>query len=128
MLSPATPLWCLLIAGLMPYLVLVVAKSSKEFDNEDPRNPAAFETPLRRRAHAAHQNGFEAFGLFTAAVLLALIRQAPTALLSELTILWVVLRVIFFAMYLAGKGTFRSIAWTAATAISIAIFIEAILR
>jgi uncharacterized MAPEG superfamily protein len=126
MLSPVTPLWCLLIAGIMPYSVLFFAKSSKEYDNEDPRNMKAYQTPVRRRAHAAHQNSFEAFGLFAAAVLLALFQHVAPTTLSGLTILWVLLRVLYFVMYLTGKSTLRSLVWVAATATSIAIFLEAI--
>jgi uncharacterized MAPEG superfamily protein len=126
MSTPAIPLWCLLIAALMPYFILALAKSSKTYDNEDPRNMAGFQSPLQRRAHAAHQNAFEALGLFTAAVLAALFQHAAPATLSTLCVLWVLLRLVYFVIYLTGQGTLRSIVWSAATLTSIAIFLAAI--
>jgi uncharacterized MAPEG superfamily protein len=117
----------LLIAGLMPYLVLGVAKGSRDYDNEDPRNMDGFKTPVRRRAHAAHQNSFEAFGFFAAAILVAALRGAPPLRIDELAVLWVVLRIIYIAVYLAGRGTLRSVVWSFAFATTIAIFLVALL-
>jgi len=128
MLSPAIPFWCLLIAALMPYVMVGIAKSSKQYDNEDPRNMAGFQSPLQRRAHAAHQNCFEAFGLFTAAVLAALFQHVSPAALNVLTVLWVLLRIVYCATYLSGRGTLRSIVWSGSAFASIAIFLMAIFR
>ncbi len=127
MTQPILAYWCLLIAGLMPYLVLAYAKSSRDYDNEDPRNMDGFKTPARRRAHAAHQNSFEAFGFFTAAILVAVLRGVPPRTVDELAVLWVVLRIIYIAVYLSGRGTLRSLVWFAAFATTIAIFLTALL-
>jgi uncharacterized MAPEG superfamily protein len=127
MSQPVLAYGCLLIAGLMPYFVLGIAKASRDYDNEDPRNMEGFRTPLRRRAHAAHQNSFEAFAFFAAAILIAALRGVPPHTINELAVLWVVLRIIYIAVYLAGRGTLRSMVWFAAIATTIAIFLIALL-
>jgi uncharacterized MAPEG superfamily protein len=126
MTQPILAYWCLFIAALMPYLVLLVAKSSRDYDNEDPRNMDGFKTPVRRRAHAAHQNSFEAFGFFAVAVLVAALRGVPPHTIDELAVLWVVLRIIYIAVYLAGRGSLRSLVWFAAIATTVAIFLTAL--
>ena len=30
-------LWCVLVAGLLPYVATVIAKAGTDFDNRDPR-------------------------------------------------------------------------------------------
>jgi uncharacterized MAPEG superfamily protein len=127
MTQPVLAYWCLFIAALMPYLVLSVAKASRDYDNEDPRNMDGFKTPLRRRAHAAHQNSFEALGFFAVAILVAALRGAPPRSIDELAVLWVVLRILYLAVYLAGRGTLRSLVWFLASATTIAIFLIALL-
>jgi uncharacterized MAPEG superfamily protein len=126
MASPTIALWCLFIAALMPYFVVAIAKSSKAYDNEDPRNMGGFQTPLRRRAHGAHQNCFEAFGLFAMAVLVALLEKEAPAILNGLALLWIFLRLVYVAMYLAGRGALRTMSWFAASFTSIGIFLIAI--
>jgi uncharacterized MAPEG superfamily protein len=87
---------------------------------------AGFSTPLRRRAHGAHQNCFEAFGLFAVAVLVALIEREAPAALNGLAILWVVFRLVYIALYLAGRGSLRTVSWFAGSFTSIAIFLIAV--
>jgi uncharacterized MAPEG superfamily protein len=127
MSQPVLAYWCLFIAGVMPYSVLVIAKGSRDYDNEDPRNMDGFRTPIRRRAHAAHQNSFEAFAFFAAAILVAALRGVPPRTIDDLAVLWMVLRMIYIAVYLAGRGTLRSLVWVAAIATTIAIFLSALL-
>jgi uncharacterized MAPEG superfamily protein len=126
MAQPVLAYWCLFIAALMPYLVLMVAKGSRDYDNEDPRNMDGFRTPVRRRAHAAHQNSFEALGFFAVAILVAVLRGVPPRTIDELAVLWVVLRIIYIAVYLSGRGTLRSLVWFVAFATTIAIFLIAL--
>lgn len=128
MASPTVALWCLLAAAVMPYFVVAIAKSSKAYDNEDPRNMAGFQTPLRRRAHGAHQNCFEAFGLFAMAVLVALIEREAPATLNGLTVLWVLFRLVYIGMYLSGRAPLRTVSWFAGSFTSIGIFLIAVLR
>jgi len=127
MSQPVLAYWCVFIAGLMPYFVLGIAKASRDYDNEDPRNMDGYRTPIRRRAHAAHQNSFEAFAFFAAAILIAALRGVPPQTIDALAVLWVALRIIYIAVYLAGRGTLRSLVWLAAIATTIAIFLTALL-
>lgn len=119
--------WCLLVAGLMPYFLVAIAKSSRDYDNENPRDMAGFKTPLRQRAHGAHSNALEAFGFFAVAVLIATARNAPPATVNMLALLWVALRLAYAWAYIGGKGTLRSLLWFIASFTTIAIFLVALL-
>ena len=44
-------LWCVLIAGLLPYVATVIAKAGAPFDNRDPR--ARAECTLQINYHRA---------------------------------------------------------------------------
>jgi uncharacterized MAPEG superfamily protein len=52
--------WCVLIAALLPYPIIVFAKAKPGFDNHDPRGWLDNLDGLRGRAYAAHLNSFEA--------------------------------------------------------------------
>ena len=66
----AVAYWCVLIAALLPYLWVVVAKTRGErYNNHDPRGwLQRQESRLVRRANGAHLNAFEAFAPFAAGV------------------------------------------------------------
>ncbi len=66
-------LWCILIALFLPPLCALIAKvASGRFGMRDNRDPRAFlDTLSGLPAHAAQQNGYEAFPAFAAAVLVA---------------------------------------------------------
>ena len=66
-----TAYWCVLAAALVPYFTVAVAKSKGDFDNAAPRDWLARQEGFRKRALWAHQNAFEAFGPFAAAVIIA---------------------------------------------------------
>ena len=92
------------------------------FDNSKPRDPTFYQEPLRARALAAHQNGWEAFPFFAAAVLLAEMRHGPQGIVNGLAIAFVLLRTVYVAMYVANKPTPRSTVWLCAFAVNLAIF------
>lgn len=116
-------LWCVLLAGLMPYAWTGVAKArGKRFDN---RNPRAWQSKLEglpARAHAAHQNGFEAFPLFAAAVFTALLVGANGTWLDGFAVLFVASRIGFGFAYLADQATLRSLLWFLGMVATLAIF------
>ncbi|MCS6913164.1 MAG: MAPEG family protein [Myxococcales bacterium] len=71
-------LWCVLVAGLLPYVATAIAKGgAKGYDNRDPRGWLEKQQGVRRRANFAQMNAFEAFPLFAAGVLVAEHLQAP---------------------------------------------------
>src|SRR3546814_11682221 len=60
--------WCVLIAALLPYVWVGIAKSrGQRYNNRDPRGwLARQDNPLVQRANAAQLNAFEAFAPFAA--------------------------------------------------------------
>jgi uncharacterized MAPEG superfamily protein len=63
--------WCVLISALMPYVWVMISKRRKGYDNSAPRAGTGQLQPLQQRAYWAHENAFEAFGPFAAAVIIA---------------------------------------------------------
>lgn len=121
-----TAYWCVLAAGLLPYLFTTIAKlSGARFDNRDPRSWQARLTGLPARAHAAHLNSFEAFPFFAAAVIVAHLAQAPQARIDQLALAFVALRLGFGICYLANWPTLRSLVWALGFACVIALFVIA---
>jgi uncharacterized MAPEG superfamily protein len=117
-----TALWCVLLAGVMPVFAAGIAKWGAALDNNHPRDWAQSLEGYRRRAYAAHQNGFEAFPLFAAAVLAAKWAGAPQAPVDALAITFVAARIVYVGAYIADAATLRSIVWIVAWAATIAIF------
>ena len=115
-------LWCVLIAGIMPVLTTGIAKWGTALDNNHPRDWANSLTGYRRRAYAAHQNAYEAFPFFAAAVLVATWTEAPQGIVNMLSLLFIVARVGYTATYMADLATLRSIFWIVGWVSTIAIF------
>lgn len=123
--------WCVLVAALLPYLCAYLAKSSglgkprREggYDNHDPRAWLARQTEWHARANAAQANSFEALPFFIGAVVIAHQLGAPQARVDILAMLFVTLRVIYIAMYVAGLPTVRSAVWAAALLANVAILL-----
>ena len=106
-----TAFWCVLIAGLMPYVATSIAKSKRGFDNADPRSWLAGQEGYRARANAAQLNGFEAFPLFAAAVLIAQFLHAPQQRIDLLALAFIAARVAYLVCYVANQPTLRSLMW-----------------
>jgi len=121
--------WCVLIAALLPIACASLAKSKGwgkrrsdgGYDNQDPRGWLAKQTDWHARANAAQANSFEALPFFIGAVIIAHQLGAPQARLDILAVLFVTLRVIYIAMYVAGLPLIRSGIWTLALLANIAI-------
>ena len=105
--------WCLLIAALMPYLWVAVAKANgKRYDNRAPRDwQARQDDPRSNAAYAAHLNAFEAFAPFAAGVLAAQMAGVDTNWIVILSIVFVICRVLHGVFYIAGKAPLRSLVW-----------------
>jgi uncharacterized MAPEG superfamily protein len=123
-------IWCLFIAGLLPYLakgpVAAAMNQLDGYDNNHPRSQQAKLTGFGARALAAHQNAFESFIIFAPAVLLAITTQTITTSIELLAVTHVVARIIYNLLYLFNIGTLRSIAWAVATVSSFAIIWQCI--
>jgi uncharacterized MAPEG superfamily protein len=115
--------WCVLIAGLLPYVSTLAAKVGGErFDNRNPRDWLATQSGFRRRANAAQLNGFEAFPLFAAGVLVAHLAGAASERIDQLAIAFVAARVIYTVFYYADMALLRSLAWSVGIGCSAALF------
>lgn len=119
-------LWCVLIAGLLPYVASLAAKiGAKDFDNNEPRPWLAKQQGFRARANAAQQNSFEVFPFFAVAVLVAHMLRGPQAQVDVLAIVFIAARVAYLAFYLAGWGALRSLVWFVGMIATVWIFITA---
>lgn len=115
--------WCVLIAGLLPYVATVTAKAGARFDNRNPRDWLAKQEGYRRRANAAQANSFEAFPLFATAVVVAHVTQAPPDRVDMLAMGFIAARIAYLGCYLADWAIPRSLAWFAGIAFAVTIFL-----
>jgi uncharacterized MAPEG superfamily protein len=121
--------WCVLFAALLPLACAALAKGSSfgkprregGFDNHEPRAWLARLTDWRARANAAQANSFEALPFFIGAVIIAHQLGAPQSRVDALAVVFVTLRIIYIAMYVAGLPTIRSGIWVLALAANIGI-------
>jgi uncharacterized MAPEG superfamily protein len=117
--------WCVLVAGLLPYLTVAVAKLRPGYDNRDPRAWLEQQAGWRKLANNAQLNGFEAFPLFAAAVIIAHLSLAPQPTVDALAAGFIVARVLYTWAYVSNRPTLRSAIWTAGIACPIALFFVA---
>lgn len=121
--------WCVLIAAMLPIVCAGIAKSGRfgvprkqgGYDNVNPRAWLAQQTDWRSRADAAQANSFEALPFFIGAVVIAHQLGADAAWVNALAVMFVVLRVLYVAAYVVGKGGLRSLLWVAAMVVNIGI-------
>lgn len=116
-------LWCILVAGILPQLFGFYAKASREFDNENPRAYLATLEGAKARAVAAMNNGYEGFPLFAAAVLIAHMLHASQPSVDALALGYIASRIAHGFLYIAGKGTLRSLVWVGGLACIIMLFV-----
>jgi uncharacterized MAPEG superfamily protein len=116
--------YCVLAAGLMPFVWTVVAKASgPRYNNFKTRIWQNALEGLPQRAHAAHLNSFEAFPFFAAAVIVAHLHHADTTYVNNLALTFIGLRLCYGIAYLANKAYLRSLIWLVAMACCILIFL-----
>ncbi|NLY28191.1 MAG: hypothetical protein GX049_11730 [Alcaligenaceae bacterium] len=117
-----TLVWLFLLSAFLPFFAALAAKAGgKGFTNEEPRPWLAQLQGWRARANAAQANTFEALPFFYAAVLMALYNKTDPADLVFLMVAWIVVRTVYIAVYISGHGLVRSLVWTLALGINIAI-------
>lgn len=115
--------WCILVAALLPLVPFFVAATKGRLNNHYPRRSEAQLEGLPLRAHSAHLNGVENFPFFAVAVLVATTQGATPATLNALASVWLALRVLHLAFYLADLAPARSLSYVAALGVNIAIFV-----
>lgn len=120
-----TAYWMILVAGLLPYWSTVASKWRRDYDNAAPRANVDRLKPHNQRAYWAQLNGFEAFPLFAAAVIIAHLAQAPQASVDLLAVAFVALRVAYTLAYFYDKPTLRSLLWFGGFLCVIGLFVVA---
>jgi uncharacterized MAPEG superfamily protein len=97
--------WMLIVAAMMPYVTIALAKSGGGIENRAPRSSLESLSGWRQRADWAHRNHFEAFPAFAAAVFVAELTHAPQTRTDQLAGVFVFLRLIYTALYVADRAT-----------------------
>jgi uncharacterized MAPEG superfamily protein len=114
--------YCVLIAGLLPYVFTVLAKSGKGFNNQAPREYLDKAEGWRKRSHWVQVNSFEMFPLFGLSVIIAHLMHKPQGIIDNLSITFIALRIIYGICYLTNQATLRSIIWFGALLCIIAFY------
>lgn len=122
--------WCILIAACLPYLWAVIAKTAAPgYNNKDPRGWIARQDSYKvRNAYAAHQNAFEAFPAFAAAVLMAQFTQVDPQRVAWLAMAFVAFRILHGVFYVTVRQALRSLSWLGGFACVIALMVSAALQ
>ncbi|PLC51851.1 hypothetical protein CR159_02220 [Pollutimonas subterranea] len=114
--------WLMLAAAILPIVAAGISKAGgKHYNNNNPRSWLANQEGWRARANAAQANLFESLPFFYAAVLFALFKMADPATLVSLMLAWIVLRMIYLAVYLVGYGLVRTVVWVLGLGVNIVI-------
>ena len=106
--------WCVLIAIVMPTLLAGLAKFTSGFRPKDNHNPRAYLATLtgwQQRANWAQQNTFESIPGFMAAVVIAHQMGGNQDSIDMLAISYIVLRIVYGALYIADIALLRTVAW-----------------
>ena len=120
--------WCILIAALLPLVWAWYAKAGTQSDNLYPREEVDDLPPMKRRAYAAHQNAYENFPFFAAAVLVAATMGAPVNTVNLLAAVYILLRIAHGIFYIYNKPALRSGAYLLALIVNIAIFVTPLFK
>lgn len=119
--------WSILIAAFLPLVWVGYAKAGSR-DNNAPRDSADSLSGAKRRAYAAHQNAFESFPFYAAAVLGALNFGSSPTTASVLAGLYLVFRIAHGLLYITDKPSLRSAAFAGGFLTNIAIFALPVLK
>ena len=122
--------WCVLIAGVLPFVCSYAAKLGPDdavgrFDNHQPRIWLAQQTGRRARANAAQANSFEAFPLFAIGVVLCVLQHVPVSTIDVIAIVFVIARVVYIAAYLGDRPSLRSAVWAIGFLATIGLYVVA---
>lgn len=122
--------WCVLIAALLPYVWVSVAKAGgKRYDNRDPRGwLARQDNPRSIRANAAQLNAFEAFAPFAVGVVMAQLAGVPGDRIAWIAVVFVVLRVLHGIAYITNQQGLRSLIWAGGLLSVLTLLVQAALK
>lgn len=106
--------YCVFIAALLPYLFVAYAKMTPGYlsgGNRAPRQYAEKLEGARKRAVWAQQNGFEAFPIFAAIVIIATLADRAGPMTDGLAAWFIGFRVVYGVLYVLDLPTLRSASW-----------------
>jgi uncharacterized MAPEG superfamily protein len=117
--------WCVLIAAMLPYVWVIVAKAGPAYDNRAPRVQLAQTAGYRQRANWAHLNAFEAFAPFAAGVIIAQVSGAAPGWVNGLALAFIGFRMLHGICYVLDWATLRSLVWASGFACVVGLFLAA---
>lgn len=117
--------WCVLIAAMLPYPVVMLAKAGRKYDNYAPREQLERSEGYRKRAYWAQLNGFEAFPAFAAAIIIAQLQHVTQSTVDMLALVFVTMRALHALFYVLDKAMLRSLVWTVGFGCVVALFVLA---
>ena len=124
-----TPLWCLVVVALLPYVWSTTATihRARQFgpqtDNKAPRLQQAQQTGAGARAYAAQQNAWEALPFFTAGVVVAELAGAAAGTAAVLSLVFVAARVAHGIFYVADLDKLRSLSFLVGAVCVVGLFV-----
>jgi uncharacterized MAPEG superfamily protein len=129
-------IFCIFLAAIMPIVCAGVAKAGKftvhprdgGFDNRNPRDWLAKQDGYRKWAHAAQGNCWEALPFFAAAVIVNHMLGGAGVVANVLAITFIALRCLFVYLYVTGNQGARSIVWTLAMLVNVALFFVTVFK
>lgn len=115
--------WCVLVAGLLPYVFTVLAKAGPGYTNRRPREYLEAVLGWRKRAHYVQVNSFEAFPFFAAGVIIAQRTFVHQTTLDILALVFILSRILYGVFYITDKPTPRSLVWFVGFCCCIGLFL-----
>ncbi len=105
------PFVCVIVGSLLPYVWGIVDDRERRKiggrDNRHPRVQAQKLEGRAARALGASQNAFEGFPIFADAILMCAFAGAAGAVVTAVSVVWVVVRFVHGLAYLADKPGLR---------------------
>ncbi len=125
-----TPFWCILIAGLLPYVWSGAAVKARvdQFGQLDNRLPRAQQAQLEgwgARAVGASANAFETFPFFVAAAIIAHIAGADPGWSAIASVVYLAARILHGIFYASDLDMLRTAAFGLGQACAVTLFVLA---
>ncbi|MEZ5571309.1 MAG: MAPEG family protein [Halioglobus sp.] len=122
-----TVIGSLLVLCILPITCAWIAgyHRQKQFgnvDNKEPRTQSLKLTGAGARAVAAQSNCWEALAVFSAAILAVFISGIDLQSIATLTLVFVLLRIVYIALYLADQDKLRSLSFLGGFGICMYLF------
>ena len=127
------PFLCVALAFILLYLTKIpvavaMGRSKGGYDNRHPRDQQAALQGWGRRALGAHQNAFEAFAPFAAAVIIAHLAGADPLWSARLALIFIAARLLYTVLYIADRASLRSSVWMIGTLSTAGLFLLALAK